>query len=288
MRRLLLVICLGVVTTSHAADPGFAFLRLAAGARAAAMGDATTALTGAESAAANPAALPDGRAGTLSHTEWIGDIRHEHGATSWPALGGALAADVRVSHTGDLERRVGPSTDPVGSFGVYEWTAGLTYRRSLQPGLQAGLSTRFARQSIDADAASGAAFDVGLLYGDGPWWVGAAVRNLGSLSDLGQQPTDLPLQVRVGGALLRGAALLSGDVHWTRDVETSLHVGAEFRVRRHLLLRAGVQTADTRDVSLGLGVPVGPWRVDYAYVPFSDGLGQAHRVSLVWSGPTVQ
>ena len=85
-----------------------------------------------------------------------------------------------------------------------------------------------------------------------------------------------------------GVVLLIGDVHWICDVDISLHVGVEFCARCHLLLRAGVQTADTRGVSLGLGVPVGTWRVDYAYVPFSDGLGQAHRVGLVWSGPSVR
>ena len=60
-------------------------------------------------------------------------------------------------------------------------------------------------------------------------------------------------------------------------------MGAECRVRSSLVLRGGYQSADTRDVSLGLGVITGAWRVDYAYVPFGDGLGQAHRVSLVWS-----
>lgn len=266
------------------AGPGFAFLQLGAGARAAALGDATTALVDPQAAAANPAALLPGRSAAFSHTEWVGDIRHEHATSTWGDEGGTYAVDVRLSHAGDLERRVGPTSRSLGEFGVYEWTAGITLARPLGERLRAGMSAKFARQSIDAESASGGALDVGLHYGAGPWWIGVAARNLGRMSDLDREATDLPLQLRLGGATVRGPLLLSTDLHWTRDVATSLHMGAEFRVNPRLVLRAGYQSADTRDVSLGLGVFTGAWRVDYAYVPFGDGLGQAHRVSLVWSG----
>ena len=53
---------------------------------------------------------------------------------------------------------------------------------------------------------------------------------------------------------------------------------------RRLVLRAGYQTADTRGVSLGLGVDTGIWGLDYAFVPFADGLGDGHQLSLVWGG----
>jgi hypothetical protein len=268
---------------ASAADPGFAFLRLGAGARAAGLAEATTALRDAAAATTNPAALTDGRAVSLSHTEWIGDVRHEHAATTWALAGGTAAADVRLSHAGGLERRTGPSTDPTGEFGVYEWTAGLAFSRALSPRLRAGAGARFARQSIEAEAASGAVVDLGLLYGDGPWWIGAALRNLGRMNDLDREATDLPMQLRLGAAARRGPALVTADMHWTRDLETSWHLGAEVRPRQHLVLRAGWQSSDTRDVALGLAVPVGPWRVDYAWVPFRDGLGQAHRVSLQWT-----
>ena len=264
--------------------PGFAVLQLDAGARASALGQATTALVDPLAAAVNPAALVGGRAAALSHTEWIGDIRHEHASTMWGRDDGSrYAAEVLLSHTGDLERRLGPTTQSLGQFGVYEWTAAVAWSRPVGENLRAGINAKYARQSIDTESASGGAVDLGMHYGDGPWWIGAALRNLGSMSKLGTEATELPLQLRLGGATVRGPLLMSTDVHWTRDVATSFHAGAEFRVRRELLLRAGYQSADTRDVSLGLGVFSGPWLVNYAYVPFTDGLGQAHHISLVWS-----
>lgn len=269
------------------ADPGFPVLQLGAGARAAALGQATTALVDSEAAAANPAALLAGRSTALSHTEWIGDVRHERASTSWGETGSsAYSVDVLLSHTGGLERRVGPTIEPLGEFGVYEWTAGLSWARPLNEKLRAGIGAKYARQSIDTESASGAAVDLGLHYCDGPWWIGAAARNLGRMSKLDRQATDLPLQLRLGAASVRGPLLLSSDVHWTRDVDTSLHVGAEFQVRPRLVLRTGYQSTDTRNASLGLGIFAGSWQVDYAYVPFGDDLGRAHRVSLIWTGAT--
>jgi hypothetical protein len=283
--RVLLTLASLAIALPATAEPGFAILQLGASARAAALAEATTALVDAAAAATNPAALPSGRSVALSHTEWIGDIRHEHASTTWgKPEGSAYAVDVLLSHTGGLERRLGPTSQPLGEFGVYEWTAGLSWARPLGEQLRAGVTAKYARQSIDDRSAAGAAIDLGLHYGEGPWWIGAAARNLGRMSNLDQEATDLPVQLRFGGATVRGPIMLSGDLHWTREVDTSLHVGAEFRARPRLLLRAGYQSADSRDVSLGLGLFTGLWQIDYAYIPYGDGLGQAHRVSLVWSG----
>lgn len=268
-----------------AAEPGLAVLQLAAGARAAALGQATTALVDATAAASNPAALGAGRATALSHTQWIGGIRHEHASTTWGSVdGGRYGVELLLSHAGDLQRRMGPTEQSLGVFGVYEWTAAVAWSRPLGDHLRGGINGKYVRQSIDTESASGGAVDLGLQYGDGPWWFGASLRNLGRMNNLTGQATELPLQLRLGAATVRGPLLLSTDVHWTRDVDTTVHAGLEYSPRTGLLLRAGYQSADTRNVSLGLGVCTGPWRVDYAYVPFSSGLGQAHHLSLIWSG----
>lgn len=263
------------------AAAGFPILRLAAGARAAALAEATTAIADAE--AANPAALAPGRAVALSHGTWIAQVRHEHAATSW-GLGaqGVAAVDLLVSHSGGLEHRTGPSATALGEFGVYEWTAGLAMAHDLRPDLRAGVAARYVRQSVFAESAAGGAVDLGLVYGGGPWWIGVALRNLGTMSALDRDATQLPLQGRIGAAVRRGPLLASADAHWTRDADPSLHLGAEWRPRRRLVLRAGYQTADARDLAFGLGAIAGPWRLDYAYVPFGGGLGDGHRASLLW------
>ena len=123
------LISLGALVPASA-EPGFAVLQLDAGARAAALGQATTALIDPATASSNPAALVSGQSAALSHTEWIGDVRHEHASSTWGSVeGGRYAVEMLLSHTGDLERRTGPTAQPLGQFGIYEWTAGVAWSR---------------------------------------------------------------------------------------------------------------------------------------------------------------
>ena len=60
----------------------------------------------------------------------------------------------------------------------------------------------------------------------------------------------------------------------------SAHLGGEWAAFPALLLRGGYQTADTRGLALGVGLRQEHWTLDYAFVPFARGLGEAHRLSL--------
>ena len=265
-----------------AADSGMGFLRQGAGARSAALAGASTALSDPSAASLNPAALAEGASAVLSHTEWIGGMRHEQAAALWTRAAGDVAAlDVRLAHAGGLERRLGPSRDPLGEFGLYEWTAGAAWSRPWGDRLRTGVGAKVVRQSIDVEAASGVAADLGLLYGTGRWWLGAALRNLGRMNELGREATELPLQARLGAALVRGPLMAAADVGTTRGSGAGLHLGAEWRPSPRLVLRTGYGTSDTRKLTFGVGVSVHPWQLDYAFLPFGDGLGRAHRVSLV-------
>ena len=281
------LIALGVcwLPAGAAADSGLGFLRQGAGARSAALAGAATALSDPSAASLNPAALAEGRSMVLSHTEWIGGMRHEQAGALWTgAAGGVVALDARLAHAGGLERRTGPTRDPLGEFGLYEWTAGAAWSRPWGERLRTGVGAKVVRQSIDVEAASGLAADLGLLYGAGRWRVGAALRNLGRMNELHREATELPLQARLGAAVVRGPLMASADVGATRGSGASLHLGGEWRPSPRLVLRTGYATSGTRNPAFGAGVSVHPWRFDYAILPFTDGLGQAHRVSLVWWG----
>ena len=270
-----------------AATTGLAFLSLGSSARTAALAEAVTAVMDGEAGSYNPAALAGNRTVSLTHGEWVQDIRHDYLTAVWQRGASTLAGAVQVSQADGLERRTGPADTPLGEFGVYEWAAGLTWARPVASRMRLGGTARFVRQSIYDQAASGAAADVGALYEVSPALsLGAAVRHLGLVTDLDREATELPLQVRAGAAYRpEPRVLLAGDVQWTRGAATSLHLGAEGRVGGRLLLRAGYQTADGRDLSLGLGLRGRAWALDYAYVPLASGLGEGHRLSLSFSRP---
>lgn len=265
------------------AAPGLAFLRLGEGARDAALGEASVALVSYTADAANPAALAmRQRAVTFSHTAWIEQIQHEYVSALFSRGDDVLAISARLSHSDGLERRTSATSEPLGEFGIYEWTAGAAWSRALTAHLRAGAGLRFVRQSIFDEAASGAHADAGLLYTAAGWNLGLSLRNAGIMNDLDRSATELPLQLRLGAAGQRGPLLMAAASHWT-DGEIDLHAGLEWMAHERLLLRAGYDGGDTRGLSYGAGILVSPWRLDYAYLPFSEGLGPAHRVSLRWA-----
>ena len=277
---LLFLLLLGRAT----ADPGLPFLRLGAGARGAALAEAETALPSAEAAAVNPAALRVRRQRSigLAHSAWIQDIRHDYLSLAFAAEQATWGLAFQLSQAADLERRVGPSTEPLGVFGVYAGALSLTYARPWGTRLRAGASLKLIRQAIAAETASGAALDLGILCDLADHLrLGLALRDLGRLNDLDQSATDLPSALRLGLAYAGLSRLLfSAEVQRARGGSTTLHLGTECAVDERLTLRAGYQNADARGLAAGLGLAIGAWNVDYAFIPFGSGLGDAHRLSV--------
>ena len=154
--RLLLAALLAWPIASHAA--GLPSLRLSGGARAQALAEAATALPDAQ--ALNPAALQThGKSAAFSHGAWIQDISQDYLHLTWTRGQGVWGLSGQLWQTDDLERRTGPSAEPLGRFGVYEGAAGLSYARTMDR-MRLGLRLKFIRQSISTQNASGGAADL--------------------------------------------------------------------------------------------------------------------------------
>lgn len=275
---LLLVALLTLPTALAAA--GLPSLRQGGGASAAALAGAATALFSAQSL--NPAARQSrGRSVAFNHQVSIQNIRHNQlhltqarGPSTW-----GLSA--QLLHDGDLERRTGPSTEPLGRFGVHEGAVGLSYARKLER-TRLGVQLKFIRQSISTQNASGVAADFGLVFDIAARLrLGATVRNLGRMNRLDRRETDLPLEARVGVAWVGRADMrVAVEAQKARGDDLTLHLGGEYRAGERLRLRTGYQNTENRGLAAGLGLVGKHWVIDYAYVPFGAGWGDAHWVSL--------
>ena len=275
----LLLVALLVLPTALAAA-GLPSLRQGGGAYAAALAGAGTALLNAQ--ALNPAARQSrGRSVAFNHQVSIQNIRQNHldltqarGRSTW-----ALSA--QLLHDSGLARRTGPSAEPLGHFGVYEGAVGLSYARQLKR-TRLGLQLKFIRQSIFTQNASGLAADFGLVFDvTARLRLGATVRNVGRMNRLDRRETDLPLEARVGGTFVgRADLLVAVEARKARGDDLTLHLGGEYRAGERLRLRAGYQSTENRSLAAGLGLVGKRWVIDYAYLPFGAGLGDAHWVSL--------
>ena len=275
---LLLIVLLTL--PSALAATGLPSLRQGSGARAAALADAETALFATQ--ALNPAARQSrGRSVAFNHQASIQNIRHNHLHLTQARDRGTWGLSAQLWQANDLERRTGPSAEPLGHFGVYEGAIGLSYARQMER-TRLGLQLKFIRQSIFTQNASGLAADLGMMCDVlASLRLGATVRNLGRMNRLDRRETDLPLEARFGAAYVgRTDMLVAVEAQKARGDDLALHLGGEYRAGGHLRLRAGYQTAENRGLSAGLGLAAERWVIDYAYVPFGSGLGDAHWLSL--------
>lgn len=290
------------VLPARAQESGLTFLRIGTDAAAAAMGDAYVAVSRDAFAtywnAAGLAAAPS-NAVAASYHSWIADTRTYALAARFRAgEQGGLGLFITAMGKGDLEARTRPGA-PEGTFSAQFMSAGLAYGRTLGP-LRAGVTVKYLAEEIYTDQAYGYALDVGVqadLF-DGGLMLGAALQNVGEMSELDAEASRLPRMLRVGAAAapfhIRTAdddaeflrVMLTGEVvHLFPSETTQLHVGAEARVLEVIDLRGGYITNDPlRGPTLGLGLGYEAFRFDYAFQPFEGGFeGPGHLLTLTYN-----
>lgn len=284
------------LSSSDAGEAAGQFLRLGAGARASAMSGAVGAqANGADAVYWNPAGLARGRewSASLMRTQWLDSVQYDYAALSTPrASWGALG--LAVQHVG-MERIASfdNAGTPAGSFRPSDVAVSAAWGRSVF-GWPVGVALKYVRSRID-ESASALAVDAGIQGETGKFQWGAAVRNAGGRLRYREAGDPLPLNLRLASAVQATSRwLLALDVDVPLHDRPSAALGVEYSLpvgdSLALLPRAGVNTSppvggshkvawDTRAFTMGLGVRLSGWSVDYAFVPYGE-LSSTHHVSL--------
>ncbi|HBL15714.1 MAG TPA: hypothetical protein DD417_02835 [Elusimicrobia bacterium] len=267
--------CAGLAAALPArAQESAAFLKIGAGARAIAMGDAFTAVADdADALYWNPSglalvgrpqvtagraqmflgdahdslnlAVPLGSQVQVRRQTWSNNQGNQtavavyDGERSRGVLGLGFSRLAQTPQEGrDAER------NRTGSFGASDMAFSLAYARPLGGGLQAGLALKRIESRI-ADASAGTlAADLGLqwrLGSGGRWQWGAAARNVGPGLRFAERTSPLPLTFATGLARrVGGSLLLSAEVrHRPYAGRTTFSIGTEYSLLSALSLRAG-------------------------------------------------
>ncbi len=290
------------VLPAQAQETGLNFLRIGTNASASAMGDAQVASSrDAFSTYWNPAglAVTSLNSADVSHRIWIGDLRtYDMAARFQLGRKAGVGLAVTATDSGDLEAREMPG-EPEGFFTAQFISVGLSYGRRIGP-LRAGVTVKYLSEQIFENEATGYAFDAGVQLGVLRDLVrfGAALQNLGKMSKLEREATELPRTLRAGVALFPfhiiaeddGTALL--DVTLATEIShlfpgeiTRLHAGVGLTVLDLLVARLGFITNDElRDLTFGLGLHSETLFFDYAYLPFEGGFeGPGHVLTLSYA-----
>ncbi len=292
LTRLLAVALVAVLAGTTAAwaesdgTAGAQFLRLGAGARAAALGGTYTGIADDVYATHwNPAGLAQltTAQAAAQHLNQFGDITHQYLAVAFP-YGQKLTfgADLLAMQADDNYRT--ELTDGA-AFTNRDLALGISASYLVQPQLAFGATLRWLDQELATSRARGWAADLGILYRpQRDWSFGVAMLNAGPEITFERQGDDLPTVVRLGLAhQWSPSLLLATDVVFPNDGDEYLTVGAEYAWNERLALRAGYEVGTDFHgldaLSAGLAFNWQAMNVDYAFVPRAE-LGNVHRVGL--------
>lgn len=287
-----LIILSGSAWAQSGGSSGLSFLKFGFGARNAAMGDAGAALASDVTALFyNPARLAgNGEPEVIfTHNNWIQDVRSEMVGAKSTFFGLPLAFGVNVTSVNDIEVRTKPGA-PEATFNANYFSGSVSTGFSITKDIDIGGTVKYLYENIFVDEANGIGFDLGVFARtpvDG-LNLSAVVRNLGSMNTLRSVSTKLPTEVRAGTSykfelpgtkisLLAGAEYLS----YTRDNENHINMGGEATYNNVFSVRAGYMTNyQSKGFTAGIGLVWGSLNLDYAYLPFKLGLGDASMFSI--------
>jgi long-subunit fatty acid transport protein len=267
------------------------FLKLGAGARATALGDAFVGI--ADDATAvywNPAGLNqiEKKSVSVMHAIWFEEIFYDWASYIQPTKIGTFGVGVQYLSYGKIKETDDTGLD-IGNFKPSDIAGTISYARKVSD-IMLGVNVKYISSKITKTATAFAG-DIGGLYKlmKDRLSVGLAVSNLGTKMKFVDEKDSLPMAVKLGGAYkIKDNWIASLDVTAPNDNALIIGGGTEYNYKLNEKItiagRTGYNTK-TKDVgglrglTAGIGGTYLDYSLDYAFVPFGD-LGDTHRVSF--------
>ncbi|MBI4064302.1 MAG: PorV/PorQ family protein [Elusimicrobia bacterium] len=274
----------------------FNFLFLDPHPRPAALGGAYGSIAkNPHSLAYNPAGLSGLESNEISfmHNEHFEGITQDHLALGLKKR--SLAFSLTTLSFGKIPRTTlsNPSGSGLGNFTIRDWVFSVGYAQGYKEGfLSLGVAGKYLQERIDAYQAETLALDLGALIDlepkeDIPAAIGVSLQNLGPKVKFQSSQEELPTNLKTSLAYQPSKkSLIALDLNQPKGGDSTIHLGAGYRVSNTLSLRAGYNGRN--DAAGGLTAGFGFAHVmqgrraillEYAFVPFGD-LGVSHLFSL--------
>jgi hypothetical protein len=245
---------------------------------------------GPQAIAVNPAAgaATNGFAATASYAKWILDTHHQSlfVARSFPAM--CLGVGVTSFSAGQVEYRINPTEDPIGTFTPTDFSAYVNLARPIGRMVQVGLTARYFYSRVYEDDAAGLGLSGGVrVMPIDRLTLGASIVDFGRKLYYVQEEFLLPTRARLGASydivpFDKGRLTLTAD--GSRFLYSNVNgaaAGLEFAWNEVVALRAGYDfLSEANHLNFGLGLRAGLFHLDYSYAVMNFDLGGAHRISV--------
>lgn len=290
---LLLLNATYFVNAQSVGESGLAFLKHGFGSRNIAMGDLGVASSNDLTALNyNPALLAYDKKSqiTFSHNSLFQDLSSEMIGVSFDAFGLPFAIGANTTSINNIEVRTKPG-EAEGTFNAHYFFGSISTAYQINPDLSAGATIKYLYENLYSDESTGLAFDFGLSYKNliGGLTLGASLKNIGSMSSLRSESTELPQDLRIGAAydFVLSDFIFSatgGFQEYLKEGTAHAHFGGEISYKENFAVRVGYLSGyDSKNISTGFGVIWKSLNIDYAYVPVKFGLGDSHILSLTYT-----
>lgn len=306
-RTFVIALLAGTAIVAQASTGGGAAgtqsFKLSRGARPTGMGGAYVAVaSGADSILWNAAGLNQLRdlQANIGHLSYLDGITDDYIQIGRPIYGfGAWGLGINYLYaTDDAYDNWG---NALGSFNNFDFSAQLAGAIEVMEDLNVGGVYKILNQGYAANGpvaqqfSMGSGIDLGVQYRN--LWkrldLGAGLYNMGTPVAQGKNYAPLPFTAKAGLALhlVEGWILAVDYEHQPIDFFNKWHVGTEVAypvgafqtfARLGYILGPEQDLGSISGLSTGLGLGLGSWQLDYAFVAQGD-LGNTHRVSVTWS-----
>lgn len=289
LRLALAPIALGVAlmmsspTSSEAS--GLTAFKVENGARSSALGEAFVAVAG------DPLSQYYNPAGAIAehdflayfgHTSYWQNVTFESGFFAVRKGKLSYTFSARLAQTDNIEAREAvASVQPLYLFESRDISLKFGVAYPLSPEWKVGVAAGWLAEKIDSYQGSTFVIDLGTQYQHSRRLsFGASLSNLGGAIVLLSEEISAPTTLRLGSSFWQGNFQLLTDIVHVDD-ELHAHLGLEYAGVKDLAFRAGYQSGyDSKNVTFGVGFTRREIRIDYAFVPYANGLGESHQFGL--------
>lgn len=286
---VLLIAATPGLALGSAGSSSFTFLRVSAGSRPAALAEAVTA-SGIDvtSAFYNPALLRSFKGNNQAafmYNSYLVDVTQNYLALASKNGKFAFGGYLSLGKVADIERWTSPDTVSEGTFDENNFIGALGISYGCK-NIDLGLSVKYAYEKIDYASASAFMIDAGIYIPvTGELNAGASIKNIGSEPKFELESYPLPKEYRLGlsykPVFLQHMVEFLADAVFYSDIDTKFNFGAEYIHKQYFALRTGYGIGyDSRGISFGGGVFYRQFTFDYAYVGYSNNLGDTHRFTV--------
>jgi len=239
----------------------------------------------------HPAAglLENVRSVSITQNLWIFDTQMTSVAINTSSGADSYGFALRALDYGKIDAR-DITGEIIGEFHPLDLNLIANYARRFGPNYYAGANLMLLYQKLQSHSSTGVALDLGLSYLPPirGLTLNAAIRHIGMTSKVNRERINLPTAPEIGISYL--LPLDFADINTEckmlkhpDDSNVRVQLGTNININEILNLRGGYYlNHDTQSLTAGIGVQLNKIDFNYAYLPFSDDISDAHSFGLTY------